>query len=303
MVSPVYRAEACVSELCTRLVAVLERLGHPFEIILVEDGSPDRSWAEIEKATRRWQQVKGVQLARNFGQHQAIAAGLTESRGAWVVVMDCDLQDRPEEIPRLYAKAQEGHLCVMSRRRTRTEKWTKRLQSRAFYAVFAYLTDIAYDGSVSNFSISARQVVDQINSMPESVRYFPGFLFWLGFADAFIEVDQDPRFAGASSYTFTRLMMHAQNIILSYSNKPLYLSVAVGAAMAGFSFLAGLFYLGWVVTYGSAVSGWPSLIISLHFIGGVMMFTLGVVGLYVGRVFAEVKQRPSFVVRKRSQHG
>lgn len=282
------------------MTAVVGTLTPDFEIILVDDASPDDSWGVIESLAARDPRVRGILLSRNFGQHHAVGAGLAAARGDWVVVMDCDLQDRPEEIPSLYAKAREGHPCVMGRRTRRVDRPFKRLQSWAFYKVFSYLTEIPYDGTVSNFSIASRQVVDDVNRMGESVRYYPGFLFWLGYASAFVDVEQDPRFAGETSYTLAKLLRHSRDIILSHSNKPLQLCVAFGLAVSSAAFLAGLFYLVWVLAYGTPVAGWASLIISLYFTTGAIIFTLGVVGLYVGRVFQEVKRRPIFVVRRRT---
>lgn len=301
VVSPVFRAEDCVEELHARLVAVLEEMGETFEIVLVDDCSPDGSWKLIEALSARDGRVRGLQLSRNFGQHHAVTAGLAASRGEWVVVMDCDLQDRPEEIPRLFRCAiEEGHLCVMGRRARRRDNPFKRVQSWAFYKLFSYLTEMRYDGAVSNFSIASRQVIDDVLAMGESVRYYPGFLFWLGYTTGFVDVRHDPRFAGETSYSFRKLWKHSQSIILAHSTKPLRVCVGMGFTLSFASVLAGFFYLAWVLYYGSSVTGWASLIISIYFSTGAIIFTLGIVGLYVGRIFTEVKGRPLFVVRRRT---
>ena len=299
VVSPVYRAEACLEELHKRLVAALEPLGKPFEIVLVEDCGPDASWPLIERIAASDPRVRGLQLTRNFGQHHAVTAGLETSRGKWVVVMDCDLQDRPEEIPAMLAKVEQGDLhCVLARRSQRSDSLFKRIQSRAFYWVFCTLTDLDYDGAVSNFGVASRQVVDDVLRMREAVRYYPGFLYWLGYATAFHDVAHDPRFAGETSYTFWKLLKHSQVIILAHSNKPLYLCVAAGFMVALTSILAGLCYLVYVSLYGSRVEGWPSLMISIFFSTGAIVSSLGLLGLYLGQIFTEVKRRPLYVVRR-----
>lgn len=299
VVSPVYRAEACLEELHRRLVQTLEALERPFEIVLVEDCGPDASWPLIEQIAAKDPRVRGLQLTRNFGQHHAVTAGLEASRGDWVVVMDCDLQDRPEEIPAMLAKAEAEDLqCVLARRAKRSDSAFKRLQSRAFYWVFCSLTDLDYDGAVSNFGVASRQVIDDVLQMREAVRYYPGFLYWLGYATDFHDVAHDPRFAGETSYTFWKLLRHSQVIILAHSNKPLYLCVAAGFFVALASILAGLGYLVYVALYGTRVEGWPSLMISIFFSTGAIVSTLGLLGLYLGQIFTEVKRRPLYVVRR-----
>ena len=302
VVSPVYRAQDCLRELYRRTSAACDELTAAWELILVDDASPDESWRLIAELSAADPRVRGLQLARNFGQHHAITAGLVASRGDWVVVMDCDLQDRPEEIPRMYRKAvEEGHLCVMARRQVRTGSVISRLQSWGFYKVFGYLTDLPqYDGSVSNFSLVARQVVDEIVGMREAVRFYPGFLFWLGFGTGFVDVQHDPRFAGKTSYTLRKLLHLAQSVILAHSTKPLRLAVALGLWISTLAFVTGFLVLIHALLHGSPVTGWASLMVSMWFLSGIIILTLGVVGLYVGGISSEVKGRPFYVVRRRT---
>ena len=301
VVSPVFNAQDCLDELYRRIHAAVRTITEDFEIILVDDASRDDSWRVIQDLAKKDPRVRGIHFARNFGQHHAVTAGLEAARGEWIIVLDCDLQDRPEEIPRLYAKARdEGHLCVMGRRVHRQGGALRRLQSRAFYRLFSYLTDIPYDGSVSNYSIARRQVVDDVLRMRESVKYYPGFLFWLGYPSGFVDVQHDARFSGSTSYTFGKLWRHSQSIIFAHSTRPLELCVALGLLVAMLSVIVGTGYLVWAALYGSAVSGWASLIISLYFSTGAIIFTIGGVGLYVGRIFTEVKGRPAYVVHSRT---
>lgn len=300
VVVPVYAGAGCLDELHRRLVENLETITEDFEIILTEDCGPDDSWARIQEIAAKDPRVRGQQLSRNFGQHPAITAGLASARGSWIVVMDCDLQDRPEEIPRLYAKAQEGFDVVLARRAQRQDRWSKKMSSVMFYATFNYLTDLNYDGSVANFSCVSRQVVRQLLQMEEAVRFYGGFLNWMGFKKAYIDVEHATRHAGESSYTLLKLFRMAIPIILAYSNKPLRLCVGLGIALAGLSVLGGAYLFFSALVYGSPVMGWPSLMVSLNFSTGAIIFTLGVLGLYVDRIFTEVKRRPIFIVRERT---
>jgi dolichol-phosphate mannosyltransferase len=214
-----------------------------------------------------------------------------------MVVMDCDLQDRPEEIPGLYARASEGYDVVLARRKVRRDSPLKRLSSWAFYRVFNYMTDMNYDGSVANFSIVSRRVVRELDRMGESVRFYGGFLAWMGFRKSYIDVQHDPRLAGGSSYTFVKLVTMASHIMLAHSNKPLRLAIRAGLLLSALSILAGVVHIIRVILYGTPVIGWPTLIISIYFSTGAIISTLGVLGLYIERIFIEVKGRPLFIVR------
>ncbi len=300
VVTPVYRAERCLEELYQRLRASLEPLTSHFEIVMVEDGGPDDSWRVIRKLAQADPRVRGLQLSRNFGQHHAITAGLEASRGRWVVVMDCDLQDRPEEIARLYAKALEGYDCVLARRTVRQDQLLKRLGSQSFYRLFNYLTDLHYDGTVANFSIISRRVVNELRRLGEAVRFYPALLAWIGFPKAFIDVQHDPRFTGETSYTFRKLLSLSAHVILAHSNKPIRLSIKAGFALSALAFLAGLAYALNALVYGSPVMGWPTLIISICFSTGAIISMLGILGLYIDRIYSEVKGRPVFIVKERT---
>jgi len=300
VVVPVYRGAPFLHELHRRLVATLEPLVGRFEIVLVEDGGPDESWSIIEDLARQDGRVRGVALSRNFGQHHAITAGLRHARGRWIVVMDGDLQDPPEEIAKLWAKAQEGYDCVLARRARRADAKGKRLSSWLFYQVFNYLADLnyRYDGTVANFSLISRRVADAVNSMGEAVRFYGGFLMWMGFSKAYVDVAHVRRPGGESGYTFFKLMKLATNIILAHSNKPLRLCVYAGLLLSTLAFVGGVVHIVRVFVHGSPVMGWASLIVSVWFGTGAIVLALGVIGLYIDRIFTEVKHRPLFVVRK-----
>lgn len=298
VVIPVYKAEQCLDELYRRLKAALEGISPDFEIVLVEDCGGDNSWQVIERLAAADSRVRGLQFSRNFGQHYGITAGLDCCHGDWVVVMDCDLQDQPEEIPRLYAKAQQGYDVVLARRGERRDPALKRATSWLFYKLFSYLADIEYDGQTGNFRIMSRKVTENFRQMREQLRFFGGLVQWMGFPTASIEVEHAERFEGNSTYTFAKLWKLAAETIIAYSDKPLRLAVRFGFAMAGLSFCYGMYILWLALFYGSPIPGWNSLIVSLYFIGGIIISILGIIGIYLGKTFDESKKRPLYIVRR-----
>lgn len=298
VVIPVYKAEKLLDELYRRLRAALEPLTPHFEIVLVEDCGGDRSWELIERLAAADPRVVGLQFSRNFGQHYGITAGLDQCRGDWVVVMDCDLQDAPEEIPRLYAKALEGYDVVLALRGPRQDPALKRLTSWLFYRLFSYLADIEFDGDSGNFRIMSRQVVKNFNRMREQLRFFGGHVQWMGFPTTGVRVQHHQRFEGQSTYTFAKLWKLAADTILAYSDKPLRMAARLGLTMAVVSVGFGAYLLGRSLVQGSAIPGWASLIVSLYFIGGIIIGILGVLGVYLGKAFDETKKRPLYIVRR-----
>jgi len=298
IVSPVYKGAEMVAELVARVSEACQSLTEDFEIILVDDASPDHAWEEIAKACAADQRVKGIQLSRNFGQHYAITAGLDYSRGEWVVVMDCDLQDQPEEIPNLYIKAQEGYEVVLASRAARQDSFFKRFFSWLFYAVLSYLTGVKYDSTIANFGIYHRKVIDSVTSMRESIRVFPIMVRWVGFRQVAIPVKHSQRKQGQSSYTLKRLVNLAFDITLSNSDKPLQITVQLGFIIASLTFCAGLINLYLYFKGQILVPGYASLILSIWFLSGVIIATLGLLGLYIGKIFQGVKERPIYLISK-----
>jgi dolichol-phosphate mannosyltransferase len=297
VVVPVYKAENCLQELYARLKDALEVISSDFEIVLVEDCGGDRSWEIIVELAHLDPRVKGLQFSRNFGQHYGITAGLDYCDGDWVVVMDCDLQDRPEEIPRLYAKAQEGFDVVLARRGKRKDPPLKRLTSWLFYKVFNYLADLNYDAEVGNFRIVSRRAVESFCQMREQLRFFGGLIDWMGFPTASIDVLHEERFAGRSTYTFRKLWKLASETIIAYSDKPLRISIQLGFIISFLAFIFGLVILLKALIYGTSVMGWSSLFVSLYFLGGIIISILGILGVYLGKAFDETKKRPLYLIR------
>jgi len=298
VVIPVYKADHILDDLYQRLKAALETISANFEIVFVEDIGGDSSWQVIVRLAAADSRVRGIQFSRNFGQHYGITAGLDHCHGDWVVVMDCDLQDRPEEIPRLYAKAQEGYDIVLARRGLRRDPLLKRITSWLFYKGFSYLADIDYDGESGNFRIMSRKVVSSFCLMRERLRFFGGLIQWMGFPTASIEVEHAVRLAGNSTYTFAKLWQLASETIIAHSDKPLRLAVRFGFLMAFLAFCYGLYILILATVYGVPLQGWSSLIVSLYFIGGIIIAILGILGIYLGKTFDESKKRPLYIVSK-----
>jgi dolichol-phosphate mannosyltransferase len=267
-----------------------------FEIILVEDCGGDQSWSKIVELATSDARVKGIQLSRNFGQHYGITAGLDHCDGDWVVVMDCDLQDRPEEIPRLYAKAQEGYDVVLARRGRRNDPFVKRFTSWLYYKVFNYLADMNYDGETGNFRIISRKVVESFRGMRERLRFFGGLVSWMGFPTASIDVQHDERFSGQTSYTFRKLWKLASEIIIAYSDKPLRLAIQFGFIVSGLAFSYGSFIIYRAIVHDVSIIGWSSMIVSLYLLGGIIISILGILGVYLGKAFDETKRRPLYII-------
>ena len=265
----------------------------------MNDASPDNSWQAIEAECQKNPKVKGLNLSRNFGQHYAITAGLSYAKGEWVVVMDCDLQDRPEEIPNLYAKAQEGYDSVLAQRVQRSHGWFKKLGSKCFYKVFSYLTETKQDASVANFGIYNRKVIDAVLSMGDAMRYFPTQIQWVGFKRAYLPIQHDERAEGKSNYNLSRLFRLAFDTIISFSDKPMRLMVKMGLFVTLASFIVGIVFLVRYCLGEIEVLGFTSLIISLWLLGGIIISLIGVVGIYLGKLFEKAKDRPTFIVNEK----
>jgi polyisoprenyl-phosphate glycosyltransferase len=297
IVSPVYRAERIVDKLVEEIHASVSTITTDYEIVLVEDGSPDNSWEQIEKICKNDDKVKGIKLSRNFGQHPAISAGLKATTGEWIVVMDCDLQDRPSEIPNLHQKALEGFDAVQASRKDRQDNSGKKLTSRLYFAVLRYFTGVKFDSSVANFGIFNRKVIDAVCNMHESIFVFPIMVNWVGFKKTILEVKHSERAEGKSSYNFRRLFELAINIILANSDKPLWIMMRFGLSIAGlsilFAFLILLGYFKGIVTQ----PGYASIIISIWLLAGIIIAMIGAVGLYIGKIYEGVKERPHFIIQ------
>jgi dolichol-phosphate mannosyltransferase len=274
----------------------MHELGASFEIILVEDRSTDQSWEAIKRECQRNSKVIGLRLSRNFGQHSAITAGLRYSRGEWIVVMDCDLQDKPDQISVLYKKALEGFDVVFARRRLRKDSRLKRLYSKVFYSIFSYLTGTKQDAAIANFGIYRNKVIDAVLSMNDNIRYFPAMVQWVGFRTTTVDVEHSERLYGETAYNLRRMLRLAINNIISFSDKPLQLVAEGGLALSFLSLSIGLVYLIGYLSGAIKIAGYASLIISIWLTAGINILVLGLVGIYVGKAFEKAKNRPVYIV-------
>ena len=299
VVIPVYGCNDCLPELYQRLKRTVEKISGQFEIILVNDAGPGDAWESIKNLAEKDQRVKGINLSRNFGQHYAISAGLDHARGEYVIVMDCDLQDQPEEILKLYDKAKEGFDIVLARRMIRKDNLFKRLLSRMFYKLLGYLTDTVQDYTIANFGIYNNKVIQAICDMGDSIKYFPTMVRWVGFKTTCMDIEHAERENGKSSYSFKKLFKLALDIILSFSEKPLKLALTFGLSMSFISFIVGVIYLYQYLTGKIKVLGFASIIISIWFLAGIIIFILGIVGLYIGKIFEKVKNRPVYIISEK----
>ena len=298
IISPVYNAENIIEILVNRITENVEKITNDFEIILVEDDGPDNSWEVIEASAKKNEKIVGIKLSRNFGQHYAITAGLDSAKGEWIIVMDCDLQDKPEEIISLYNKAQEGYDIVLARRHNRNDNFIKKTFSKLFYGVLGYLTGSNQDSSIANFGIYHRNVIEAVISMKESIRYFPTMIKWVGFNSTKLDVQHDSRLEGETSYNFKKLTNLALDIILAYSDKPIRLLIKFGIIVTSASFLIALYYAFRWISGEITIMGYTSLIISIWLLSGIIISTLGIIGLYVGKTFEGVKKRPIYIIKK-----
>lgn len=298
VVIPVYGCRGALHQLHQRLTDTLKKITDEYEIILVNDACPQNSWETIQEICNVDKKVIGINLSRNFGQIKAITAGLDVSTGEYVVVMDCDLQDRPEGILELYQKIQEGYDIIFARRHDRKDNAITKFFSRMFYKVYNYFSDGNYDASICNFNISRRIVIDNYCKMREQNRAFTIFLKWLGFKSTVIDIEHDKRAEGKSSYNFRKKLKMAVSFITAQSNKPLYFSIYLGMAFAAFSFIAIIFSLCNYLIAGNVPSGWTSVFISIYLMGGLLLMVLGMIGIYIGNIFEEAKGRPLYVIRE-----
>lgn len=302
IVSPVYGCANCLEDLAERIADAVQPMGCHFEVILVDDASPDNAWQRIQELAQLYPWLRGIRLSRNFGQHAAISAGIEHARGQWVVVMDCDLQDPPSAIPALYQAAISQNLeVVFARRMNRKDSSSKRLSSWGFFKLLGWLTGLPQDAREANFGIFKHNVIKAVCAMPERDRSFPLMVKWAGFKRGSIDIEHAARAEGKSSYTLRKLLRLATSIALGYSEKPLKLVALTGLLCALPAFgLVLLAIIRWLEG-NIQVAGYTSIIASLWLIGGLLLVSLGVVGLYIGQVFRNVQGRPYYILAEDTQ--
>jgi polyisoprenyl-phosphate glycosyltransferase len=296
IVSPIYKAENFIDKLVFEIQKAMLVLEVSYEIILVDDRSKDNSWKKMKDIAEKNPNIKIVRLSRNFGQHPAIMAGLSQANGEWVVVMDCDLQDQPKEIVKLFNKAQEGFEVVQARRKNREDNFFKKLSSKIFSKIYGYFTDTKYDNEIANFGIYHNKVIKSILDISDYIKFFPLFINFVGFKSTSIIVEHASRESGKTSYSFSKLVSLAFNTIISFSNKPLKLFVKFGMMISLISFCVGIYYIYQAMHNEIEVIGFTSIIVSIWFLSGVVITTIGVTGIYIGKIFDQTKNRPVYII-------
>jgi glycosyltransferase involved in cell wall biosynthesis len=298
IVSPVYGAQGIINELVDRVVEGLKPITDNYEIILVEDNSPDNSWHEIVQATKENSKVKGARLSRNFGQHNAISAGMEIAEGEYVVLLDCDLQHDPKYLETLYNKIQEGYDLVYTRTISREHSILKNGTAKLYYKFLKFISDFDMDPNIGSFSMLSRKVVDAFNQYNDYKKAYLWALKWAGFNFAIIDIEHNKRFAGSSAYSFKKLLVHALNVAVSNSDKLLYLSVYMGVGISLMSFFGVLYVVYRYFTVGG-LEGWSSLMVMMMFFSGLILTAIGISSVYIAKVFEQTKGRPRYLISEK----
>ncbi|MFZ6014535.1 MAG: glycosyltransferase family 2 protein [Bacteroidota bacterium] len=298
VVIPLYNDEEVIAPLLLRLVPVLERMEWNFQVIFVDDGSSDKSWQTVCELKKTYAFLTGIKLARNFGQQNAISAGLDNAQGEIIVLMDSDLQDRPEDIPKLVDKLLKSDASMaIAKWKTRKDSRYRLLVSKLFYKISQRLTTIKHEPNLGVFRAIRKSVVDELKNYQEKTSTTLSILYWIGADYVTVELERDERQAGKSGYNLSRMLGLALGRIFSFSMFPIRLATYFGLVMAFLSFVTGLFLILRRLN-GVVAPGWTSVTVIILFMSGVNFFFLGILGEYIGRTFLEAKQRPRYVVRK-----
>jgi polyisoprenyl-phosphate glycosyltransferase len=298
LVIPIYNEESTIPALYQRVSAVMNRLDGSAELILINDGSTDRTLELLRTLHDRDDRVIYLSLARNFGHQIAVTAGLNYVRGQAIIVLDGDLQDPPELIPDLIALWRQGYQVVYAHRTKRLqESWLKRLCAYIFYRILKRLANVDIPTDTGDFCLMDRQVVDLLNRMPERDRYLRGLRAWVGFNQIALHFERDSRFAGSAKYTFLNSFALAINGIISFSIVPLRLSTYLGLFSAVVAIFMALLVLYWrIFTPNSTLTGFATIAIAIFFLGAVQLISIGILGEYIGRIYEEVKKRPLYTL-------
>jgi len=304
IIVPCFNEEAVLPALFTRLSAVAATWNADYEIICVDDGSQDRTWETLRAQNARDPRWRCLCFARNFGHQTAVSAGLHFAGGDAVVVIDADLQDPPEEISRLLAKWREGYEVVFATRKQRQDPLPKKILAWGFYRLLEKMTPLPMARDAGDFCLLDRKVVTVMNSLPERSRYLRGLRTWCGFRQASIEFDRASRAAGVPQYTFNKSFKLAMDGLFSFSATPLRMATYLGLWVSAFAFLGAVFTFAQKVFSAEFAKiglapdpGFPTIVISILFLGGVQLICLGILGEYIGRIYEEVKGRPLWVLR------
>ncbi len=305
IVIPTYKSEVNLSLLIERLESVLSGLSYTYEIIFINDNSPDNTMSLLREICAKNSRIKVVSMSRNFGQQVAISAGLQYANGDAVIIMDDDLQDPPEFIPEFVNKWEEGYEVVYAVRKSRKENFLKRSFYGLFYRVLVKLSNIPIPADSGDFGLIDKKIVTIINSMPERDRFVRGLRAWIGFKQTSVECERAARHQGKPAYSFLKILKLSLDGLVSMSNVPIRISSAVGIMVSGIAFLGFIFtLLQRIITYlypDHPLAIWPgmsTIVLSILLLGGVQLLSIGILGEYIGRIYNDVKQRPLFLVEE-----
>jgi polyisoprenyl-phosphate glycosyltransferase len=298
VVIPIYNEEEVLPELYRRLKAVMDQLMAPYEVIFVDDGSQDRSFEVLRAFNKTDDRVRIIRFSRNFGHHIAILAGLDYARGNRVILMDGDLQDPPEEIPKLLKAYNEGYDVVYAIRSVRSDSFFKKFASKVFFRIFKLFTNILMPVDSGAFRIMSKQAVDAFVQCREQTRLTLGLMEWTGFSAIGVESIRSKRFAGKSKYTFFKSVRLALDGIISFSRFPLQIASYIGFCIALISFAGGIYIVVQKLFFGTALLGYTSLMVSVIFLGGVQLVLIGIIGEYIGRIYTEIQRRPAYIIKE-----
>jgi dolichol-phosphate mannosyltransferase len=297
IVVPCFNEEEILPQTLSRVHAAGQTTGLSYEILLVDDGSADRTWEIIAAQAQHDARVRGVRLSRNFGHQMALTAGLERARGSEVLVIDADLQDPPELLGVMLAKRAEGFDVVYGQRRSRAgETWFKLATSKLFYRLIGYLAEVPIPPDTGDFRLMSRRAVDAFLLLPETSRFIRGMVAWIGYAQVAVPYDRQARTAGKTKYSLGRMLRFSVDAVTGFSIKPLRAASLASAGLLGAALLITLWALITWLGHGT-VRGWTSLIVTILLVGGVQTLILGIIGEYIGRLFLEVKRRPLYLIR------
>lgn len=299
IVIPVYNDEEVLDELVKRLIPVAGSLSDDFEVIFIDDGSKDQSWNILMKLQKSNPRLKIIKLARNFGQSNSTAAGLDHAGGDIIVIMDSDLQDRPEDIPKLIQSMEENDTdMAIVKWLSRKDTFSKVFVSRLFHTVSNRITNLHYEPGLGVFRVMRRSVLDQIKSIPETTGTILSLMYWSGFEYSIVELQRDARYAGASGYNLRKMLKLAADRIFSYSRFPIRVATYVGLTVGGLSFIFGIYLIIRRLVNENIPAGWTSTLVAMAFLFGINFFFLGIIGEYLGRTYLETKGRPKYIISR-----
>lgn len=297
VISPVYNAAAILPELVQRISQACDEKHYDYEIILVDDFSKDNSWEVLKELSTKYKTIRGFKLSRNFGQHYALTAAITKATGDVLIIMDCDLQDNPAYIPQLIEKHKEGFNVVCTIKERKKYSWYRRITSDIFFFIINKLSDVQLEQNLGTFTLIDRKVADEFLKIKDYHRHTSLILSWLGFKRGYVHVVHDERFEGRSSYNLKKLIAHAINGVISQSDKILRWSITLGLILFVSSIL-GIIYILVKSLFVHFDKGWPSIFVAIIACTGTVLFMLGILGLYIGKIFEQVKERPLFIIEE-----